>query len=104
MRIDRRRPPRSASAIPTNASSAPSRVTASALLHVVSEAWNACEIGPPSWPTSALANETTATAAAALARWVDCSSVNVAVGSPMTGFGGDAGAAPSSSARSRASA
>ena len=48
---------------------------------------------------------TTATAAAALARCVDCSSVNVAVGSPIDGLRRRRGAArPSSSACSRASA
>ncbi len=92
IRIELRRPRRSASAIPSNAMSAPMRVIARAMLSDVSEASKVCLIGPPNWPTSALANATTATAAAAVARCVACASVNGAVGRPTTGCGGGGGA------------
>ena len=88
--------------MPINAISAPMRVIASATLNALSDASNVCLIGPPNCPTSALANDTTATAAAAAARWVACSLVNAAVGRPTTGFGAGGSGAPSSSARSRA--
>ncbi len=78
------------------------RVTARAMLKDVSVAPKVCLIGPPNCPTNAVENETTARAAAALARCVAWASVNGAVGRPTTGAGGGGCSVPASSACSRA--
>ena len=44
------------------------RVTASQAPRLAFDVWNVFAIGPSTWPTSALANTTTATAAEAVAR------------------------------------
>ena len=73
MRMARRRPRRSASAVEKSATSAPTRVMAKAVVSTSSDAPNESPIGSLSWPNSAAQNAATATAAAAVASSVACS-------------------------------
>ena len=89
MRIDRRRPRRSAMAMAKSANSAPSRVSAERdadgrvrCVETVADRAVNC-------PKSAAENETMATVAAeAVAMNIDCSGLNATGGSPTTVFGG----------------
>src|SRR5579871_3556929 len=91
MRIDRRRPWRSASAVANKANNTPMRVNARAKEIVAFDAWKARLMGSANWPNSAAANETVAVASDAVASKPACVLLKATGGSPITVLGGSGG-------------